>query len=199
MTNRIMLAGNVLEKDNDGIVLETNEVSFDGNDTYTHLHPVTMTAKDLKAVKKGSQIKVMGKFGRGEDKRGRIEALTVDPNYKGDDINFGEIVGIAHRSFQFFEAKGDKRAFGNVLVRLDDGMILRGVLFAPTCHRFNGPCTTGSTVQVLGRIQHREYTDREGDGQVMIEIVGNDDFTNVLESVELVNPFEEMADQAEAI
>lgn len=195
--NRIMLAGNVLDKNGDGIVLETNEISFDGNDTYTHVHPVTMTAKDLKAVKKSSQIKVMGKFGKDKDGRGRLEALTVDPNYKGDDLNFGEVVGTAHRSFQFFEAKGDKRAFGNVLVRLDDGMILRGVLFAPTCHRFNGPCTTGSTVQVLGRIQHRAYIDREGDEQVMIEIVGNDDFSNVLESVELINPFEET--QAEAI
>jgi hypothetical protein len=197
MTNRIMLAGTVVAKGNGKIDLETNELSFDGNETYTHTHPITMTQKDLKAVKKGSQIKVMGKFGRSEDRRGRIEALAVEPGYKGNDMNFGEVIGTAHRSFQFFEAKGDKRAFGNVLVRLDDGMILRGVCFAPTCHRFNGTCTTGSTVQVLGRIQHREYIDREGDQQIMIEIVGNDDFTNVLESVDLVNPFD--VKEAEAI
>ena len=197
--NRIMLAGIVLSKDSSAIVLETNELSFDGNETYTHVHPVTMTQKDLKSLKKGSRVKVTGKFGRSEDRRGRIEALAIEPGYKGDDMNFGEVIGTAHRSFQFFEAKGEKRAFGNVLVRLGDGMILRGVCFAPTCHRFNGTCTTGSKVQVLGRIQHRKYVDREGDEQVMIEIVGDDDFTNVLESVELVNPFDAMDEAGSAI
>lgn len=190
MENRIMLAGTVLAKRNDSIELETEEVSFDGTETYSHTHPIVMVAKDLKAVKKGSRIKVDGKFGRDENRRGRIEATSVTTGYKGDDVNIGEIVGMAHRSFQFFPAVGDKRAFGNVLVRLDEDLIIRGVCFTPTCHRFDRDCTSGSKVQVLGRIQHRKYLDRKGDNQQMIEIVGDDDWTNVLESNVLVNPFD---------
>ena len=198
--NRIMLAGVVLEKGKTGIKMETSELSFDGNEEYSHIHPVEMSSGDLKAVKKGMKIRVLGEFGRDEEtRRTRIEAKIVTPNYIGEDVNKGELVGKAHRSFQFFPAITDKQAFGNVIVRLESGLMVRGVCFVPTCHRFVRECTTGSTVQILGRVQHRDYYDRAGDLTQMIEIVGDDDFTNVLKSVELVNPFDEADDVAEAI
>lgn len=197
--NRIMLAGTILEKGKHSVEMETSELSFDGNEEYSHTHPVIMTEKDLKAVKKGMKIRVAGVFGKDEEtRRGRIEATIVTPNYLGEDVNKGELIGKAHRSFQFFPATPDKQAFGNVIIRLESGLMIRGVCFIPTCHRFVRECTTGSLVQVLGRVQHRPYYDRNGDPAKMIEIVGDDDFTNVLESVELVNPFD-VEEVAEAI
>jgi len=190
-----MLAGTIVEKDGDGIMLETNELSFDGTEEYSHTHPIALSAKELKGLKKGSKVKVTGKFARDENRRGKIEATAIVPNYDGEDMNLGEIGGIAHRSFQFFKATGEKQAFGNVIVRMENELMIRGVCFQPTCHRFNAECTTGSEVVVLGRIQHREYVDRGGDTQTMLEVVGNDDFTKVTKSVTLVNPFEAEAEK----
>ncbi len=198
--NRLMLAGTVISKDKTEVELETSELSFDGSEEYSHFHPVKMSEKNLKAVKKGMKIKVLGKFVNDDKRRGAIEATSVTPNYIGSDVNKGELIGKAYRSFQFFPTTADgKQAFGNVVVMLEDGVMIRGVCFTPTCHRFNRDCTTGSLVQVLGRIQHRPYTDRLGNEVRAIEIVGDDDFTNVLESVELVNPFEADEKIAEAI
>jgi hypothetical protein len=194
--NRIMLSGTVNGKSKEGLMIETSELSFDGNDTYVHLHPVHFdNPNDFKAVKKGSTVKIDGKFGRDDERRGRIEAVKITPNYAGPDVNKGELQGLAHRSFQFFPATKDKKAFGNVIVRLDDGLMIRGVCFIPTCHRFERECTTGSWVQVLGRIQHRGYIDRQGNSMTMIEVVGDDDFTNVITSKELQNPFDVAAEE----
>jgi len=214
--NRVAIAGTVVEKGglNDlngehGILVETNELSFNGLEEYSHVHPVPMSKTESKSLKKGMKVKIAGKFGVMEfvdkDERnnriGYIVATSVTPNYAGDDINLGELRGAAHRSFQFFPAKGDQQAFGNVIVRLKAGLMIRGVCFQPTCHRFAQECTTGSEVTVLGRVQHRPYLDRRsGKMKKMLEVVGNDDFTKVIESVELINPFDVMDEtEVEAI
>lgn len=190
MENKLILAGDVVNVNKDSMTLTTMDVGSDGRE-FVETHEIIMTKKELKEVKAGNRVRVIGHLGRDDHNRTVIIGDTVSLHDDLQDINVAKLVGKAHRTFEFYPRIEGSGAFGSLLVTVNQ-TIYRGTAFGHTAHMLSRQCLIGSTVRLQGRIRTREYTDRNGDTQRMTEIVAHPDFTKVLEVATIIDPFDEL-------
>lgn len=188
--NKLILAGEIVEK-GDVIMMTTTEFSSDGRE-FTEDHEIHFAKKkDSASIKAGDKIRVMGHLKRNDDNITIIEILSPPEKHEDDDdLNVARIVGKAHRTFEFYPRAEGRVALGNLLVTVEN-TIYRGVAFGHLAHTLHRNCSKGSDVQLEGRLRTREYEDRDGDMQSMLEIVADPDFTKVLKKAAIVDRFEQ--------
>jgi len=193
--NKLILAGELIQKNDEVILMSTTETSSDGRE-FTEEHEVHVDKKVM--FKVGDRIRVMGRLERSEDNITIIKAIDKITKHEGeDDMNAARITGKAHRTFEFYPRDAGRAALGNILVTVDN-TIFRGVAFGHLAHTLHRGCTKGSEVQLEGRLRTREYQDREGDMQSMLEIVADPDFTRVIKRAAIVDRFAELEEKEKA-
>jgi hypothetical protein len=196
MENKLILAGDVVGTDGDKLYMATTDVGSDGRE-FTQDHEIVCKKKDLKDLKAGDRVKVFGKLGRSDENRTVIISTQIEPYTDSHDLNVARLVGIAHRTFEFFPRIEGSGAFGNLLVTVD-GVIYSGTAFGHTANMLSRNCTKGSTVKLQGRIDNREWPDRNGEVQSRTRIIADPDYTKVLEKAKMVDPLDELDDEKQA-
>lgn len=196
MENKLVIGGTVVGTDGNMLMIDTMDVGTNGREFVENL-VVVCKKKDLKDLKAGDRIKVVGCLGRNDENRTIIIGNTIEPYSDSRDLNMARLVGTAYRSFEFYPRIEGSGAFGNLLVTVDN-TIYRGTAFGHTAHMLNRDCTEGSEIKLQGRIRIRPYSDREGDMQNMTEIVADPKFTKVLKTAVIVDPLDELDKQTAA-
>jgi len=187
-----MLAGEVVAKGGDIVSVETTERTPGGDYPDTHDVYFEDGAPDSHI---GSRIQLVGKVAKDPDDP-RTLRLTADTDnvrdYDGNlDINIGKVSGKLHRGFEYFRPKEDKRAFGNLLLVVDEDFYMRGVvLTAPACMEIKeaGTYLTGAEIEIQGRLQTRPF-ESQGEKRIALEIVVNPDKTKILKDASLDDAF----------
>ena len=187
--NGIKLVGDILALNSTGLLMETK--SEDGE--YSETHEVLVKPKKaLKALKEGMRIKLFGTLDQ-IDKRTKIVAdpkSITECDADEDYVNLAKLVGRTAGTFQYYAPSYGKQAFGNLLIEVND-MLFRSVLFAALATGFDRLCKRNSTVQVQGRLRKREFSNRDGDTDSMLEIIADPDETKVLAVAASIDQFAE--------
>ena len=82
-------------------------------------------------------------------------------------------------ALHYLPATESQAALANALVDTGNGLF-RVVLFEPQASLWYRLCKRNSEVFCQGRVQHRGYTDRNGDQQSMLELVADPDYTRIV-------------------
>lgn len=184
--NAVSLIGDIVGTDKGMAVIRTFQETQ--KETYSTDHLVHMKGK-VKLPAKASRVEVIGHF----------EMINEDTAIVADNIrsaegepyeNVAHVIGDSFRTVQLQEsAKGTK--FANALLKLGDTLI-NGVVFRAIAIAFSMKCTKGSLAQIYGRVQHRQFEDKEGRERVTAEIICDEDLTQVIKTKELKSKFADM-------
>lgn len=193
--NKFLLAGEVIGISDDEIRMMTVERTVNGE--YPDEHVILFD--ETPDVKLGQRVQLVGEIGQDADNPRELclnaKAENVLDYDKKIDHNIARVSGIMHRGFEYFPPIPDenKKGFGNLLLVVNDEFYIRGaVLTNPAAMKMDRDkkFTTGTEVQIEGRLQTREF-EQNGEERVAIEIVVNADKTKVIKSAESVDLFEE--------
>ena len=169
--NACVIQGEVIAKDSDGFTVLTKQTVFSG----TYDNKVTFSSD--KAVEIGERVRVKASmvFDGSVTKLIPLEFGTPTDGY----CNIGRLVGTTAGALRYLPATENQAALANALVDTGNGLF-RVVLVEPQASLWYPLCPRNSEVFCQGRIQHRGYTDRNGDQQSMLELVADPDYTRIV-------------------
>ena len=186
--NILKLRGTVDAVQGKNIVLATEEVTPAGR-VYPHQTPI-VAHKIRHGFKAGQRIECLASLKQNEETRmTEIVCHRMAETDAPDDLNLAKVVGVAARSFEFFDRNRGQRPFGNLLMRVGRDFI-RSVAFGHLSRSLSRHCKRGAILEFYGRVNHRtfERSDGEGTGE-MIEIHIDHDRCRILEIPEQVDEF----------
>jgi single-stranded DNA-binding protein len=169
--NQAVIQGEVIAKDAQGFTVLTKQTVFSG----TYDNKVTFSSD--KAVEIGEKVRIKASmiFDGTVTKLVPLEFGTPTEGY----CNIGRLVGTTAGALRYLPATESQAALANALVDTGNGLF-RVVLFEPQASLWYRLCKRNSEVFCQGRIQHRGYTDRNGDQQSMLELVADPDYTRII-------------------
>jgi len=169
--NQAVIQGEVIAKDSDGFTVLTKQTVFSG----TYDNKVTFSSD--KAVEIGEKVRIKASmvFDGSVTKLIPLEFGTPTDGY----CNIGRLVGTTAGALRYLPATENQAALANALVDTGNGLF-RVVLFEPQASLWYRLCKRNSEVFCQGRVQHRGYTDRNGDQQSMLELVADPDYTRIV-------------------
>jgi hypothetical protein len=178
--NGILLTGDVASVSKTGFSVITKNVATDGTE-YTDEHQIVCKGKNPAWLEFGVRIEFKAKLVV-KDKRTGIVTTPADMRKAADKagyMNLARLIGEIKHPFRYLPPTPDKQAIGNMLVTVDD-QLFRGTCWGTMAMALKRLFTKGTLVQVQGRLQQREYTNRAGDPDSMLEIVCDEEKTKVL-------------------
>lgn len=186
--NVVFLAGTVLDIAGNEVIVETKESTPNGEFAEQHLVQIgKLPAK----IKHGTALCLYGELqvDSGENyilgDPESVKALTKKELSEMTVVNQAQIIAKASQSFDYFPPADNKRAFGNMLLKIADQFFIRGVAFGPHALALSKKIKTGALVKLVGRLQNRDFDDRQtGETRTAVEIIANRDFTQVLAEAE---------------
>ena len=178
--NGVLITGDVTSVAKTGFNVITKNVATDGTE-YTDEHQVTCKGKNPDWLKTGARIEFKAKLAV-KDKRTGIVTIPKDMRKAGNKVgymNLARLIGEIRHPFRYLPPTTDKQAIGNMLVTVEE-QLFRGTCWGTMAMALKRLFTKGTMVQVQGRLQQREYINRAGDPDSMLEIVCDEEKTKVL-------------------
>jgi single-stranded DNA-binding protein len=169
--NESVVQGEVVAMDNSGFTVLTKQTVFSG----TYDNKVTFSSDRVVEIGERLRIKAQMVFDGEKTKLVPIEFGTPSDGY----VNIGRLVGTTAGALRYLPATESQAALANALVDTGGGLF-RVVLFEPQASLWYRLCKRNSEVFCQGRVQHRAYTDRNGDEQSMLELVADPDYTRIV-------------------
>ena len=169
--NQAVIQGEVVAKDSDGFTVLTKQTVFSG----TYDNKVTFSSDKTVEIGEKVRIKASMVFDGSVTKLIPLEFGTPSDGY----VNIGRLVGTTAGALRYLPATENQAALANALVDTGNGLF-RVVLFEPHASLWYRLCKRNSEVFCQGRVQHRGYTDRNGDQQSMLELVADPDYTRIV-------------------
>lgn len=192
--NKFLIAGEIVSTGDEMLVLETVERTPGGD--YPDEHDVYFE-NGVPTVTLGEKAQILGRVEQDpiDPRKLRLTANASDVrDYdKKLDMNIAKVSGKLHRGFEYFPPAEGKRAFGNLLIIVEETFYMRGVILtAPACMKMDreGKFTTGAEIEIQGRIQTRPF-ESQGEERIALEIVVDPDKTRVLVEAKDYDPFAE--------
>ena len=173
--NQAVIQGEVVAKDSDGFTVLTKQTVFSG--TYDNKVTFSPLNTETRPVEIGERVRIKASmvFDGEKTKLVPLEFGTPTDGY----VNIGRLVGTTAGALRYLPATESQAALANALVDTGNGLF-RVVLFEPQASLWYRLCKRNSEVFCQGRIQHRGYTDRNGDQQSMLEFVADPDYTRIV-------------------
>jgi hypothetical protein len=200
--NVVFLAGTVLDVQGNEVIIETKESTPRGDFTEQHLVQVGKLPDKVKA---GTPIALFGSlqvedgenFVEGDPES--VQVITKKALSELDVVNQAQVIAKASQGFDYFPPAMAKKAFGNMLLKMGEQFYVRGVAFGPHASFLNKKIKTGALVKLVGRLQNREFEDRDtGETRTAVEIIANKDFTEVLAEADSGTVFDKYLGTAQA-
>lgn len=114
-------------------------------------------------------------------------ALTKDEH----DLNVAKMVGETPREIDHRPRQGAKRAFANAMLLIGQTFI-NGVAFTALAAKLDRECPRGSTLQLGGRLNWREWEDEELGWQETLEVVADSSLTRVIKRGVVVDELKDL-------
>jgi len=173
--NACVIQGEVITKDSDGFTVLTKQTVFSG--TYDNKVTFSPLNPETRPVEIGERVRIKASmvFDGEKTKLVPLEFGTPSDGY----VNIGRLVGTTAGALRYLPATESQAALANALVDTGNGLF-RVVLFEPQASLWYRLCKRNSEVFCQGRVQHRGYTDRNGDQQSMLELVADPDYTRIV-------------------
>jgi len=181
----------VIGKEGKYLFVETIAIDRKGNEYGTE-HTMEL-GKGMKASK-GDYVHVEGTVGLNEDGENVITAskLALWPSEPTDLRMNAWIVGEAASNFiepkSIEDIGGDRKPFGVASIKLGN-RFQRGIVFNQLIPTFRKNLKAGAIFRMAGRLQYRTYVANDQTEKTIMEIVCDNNYTEVLKASTKKNPF----------
>lgn len=193
----VNMTGEVVNKGDEGIVVETTAIDRNGNLYGTeHLVKMAKTGK----IAKGSFVHVEGHLDMDESGVNYIEPTKFEVLAEAqapEDCKMNAWI-VAEASSNFIEPMSlnsigtDKKPFGVASVKVGTGekkRFQRGIVFNNLIALFRKNLKAGAIVKLAGRIQYRDYETKDGESRTVAEIICDNNYTQILKASTKKDPF----------